>query len=104
MAICPTVFDSKILPWNIACLAQPVEKGGRMRRGVFCGPAAHKRNERRRLLRTRDQWPHHSSSEKFDERSALHSTSSSASASRCSGMLSPSAFTALILSTKSYFV
>jgi hypothetical protein len=50
MPVGPAIFDSDVLPWDIAALAEAAEKTCRVRLRVFLRAAAHESNQRQELL------------------------------------------------------
>src|SRR5262249_18698556 len=101
-----TVLDGYVAAIDIAGFAQAAAEGGREIGPIVLPEAVQESDHRhRRLLgaygkRPRGRCP----AEQHDELAALHSITSSASASNLSGIWSPSAFAVFRLITNSYFV
>src|SRR6516164_8665113 len=98
--------DPHVAAINITALAQPFEKG-RQRPPIARSKIGVKKSDHRhrRLLRTRRERPRgRRAGEQRDERAPLHSITSSARASKLSGMARPSVLTVLTLIVSSYLI
>src|SRR5262249_15814814 len=101
----PAVFDCDVLALDIACLAQTLAKRAHEVSGMVKRCAIEKPDHRhRRLLRTRREGPagRRAAKQRY-ELAALHSITSSASASILSGMSRPRDFAVLRLITSENF-
>src|SRR6516162_1194805 len=105
MAGQPVIFQAHVLAVDVTDLAYPIAKCGPIARSVFGRRSIHDRNHRhRRLLRPRRERPCRRSAEQRDELAPVHSITSSASESRLSEILMPSASAVLRLITVSNLV
>src|SRR5262249_38202678 len=102
----PVVLHSHVLAFEITrFFTEPFKKRGGLALGRTGRHTADKADYRHgRLLRARRERPRHRrAAEQRDELAALHSITSSARASRLSGISRPSAFAVLRLITNSNF-
>src|SRR5215472_12862367 len=102
MAIRPDVLDAKIAILDRALLAKALREGGERKLECAAGAAAKDTDDRlRRLLRPRHQRPRRRAAEQGDEFAPPdHSITSSASANKEGGIVSPSAVAVLRLMTR----
>src|SRR6516225_9624623 len=106
MAGQPVIFQAHVLAVDVTDLAYPIAECGPIACSVFGRRSIHDRNHRhRRLLRPRRERPCRRAAEQRDELAASdHSMTSSASESRLSEILMPSALAVLRLITVSNLV
>src|SRR5262249_38513336 len=102
LASCIPALDDEIAAFLVAVFAQAFEQGV-IKTLMSVGDKSHPPNFAR-VLRERIERPRRRAAEQRDERAALHSITSSASESRLSEILMPSAFAVLRLITVSNLV
>src|SRR5262245_29560302 len=102
VAIGPTVLDRRILAPDIAGFAQALTESGYAGGECYSRRAVEGTNHRhRRLLRARCERPSSHAAEQSDELATPHSITSSACCRNGSGIVRPSAFAVLRLTTSS---
>src|SRR5262245_47279341 len=101
LAFEPVILDGYVLATDVTGFSKPVAERSRKARQSIRRPAIDEPHHRHRwLLRARRERPRSgSAAEQRDELAALHSITSSASASNLSGISRPSAFAVLTLIT-----
>src|SRR5882757_5212286 len=72
MALCPAIFDGRILPLYVTDLPQAFAEGGHEVRPFGGGLAAEQSNHRHRWLRAEGQWPRRRAANKRDELASPH--------------------------------
>src|SRR5262249_42326871 len=105
----PAIFDRHILTFNVAGFSKaPAESAHAVRECVLGLVVEEPDHRYGRLLRARHEWPQcrprHRTADECYEVAPPHSITSSASASRFTGISMPSAFAVLRLMTSEYFV
>ena len=72
MALCPAIFDGRILPLYVTDLPQALAERGHEVRPFGGGLAAEQTDHRHRWLRAEGQWPRYRTADKPDELASLH--------------------------------
>src|SRR5262249_52037958 len=105
VALRPAVLDAEVAALDVTCLRQALAQRAQPRR-IPIRRLAAEIAEYGPLLRARRERPRHrrAAAEQRDERAAIHSITSSASASSVPGTSRPSAFPVLRLITSWYLV
>src|SRR5262249_5982393 len=103
-AVGPAKFDRDILAFRVACLGEALSECCEQA-SVRLGRARMEKSDHRhlRLLRARRERPRGRPADEGHELPTLHSITSSARSRNDSGMVNPSAFAALRLTTSSNF-
>src|SRR5262245_36971388 len=100
------IEDCHVLAFGETCILQALTKSAQTIRYRLRRSGIEKSNERNRLLLgMRNEQPRYRrTAEQIDEFAPIHSITSSARASSVAGMVKPSAFAVLRLTTSSYLV